>query len=266
VAVDSRTTAPDANLVEIFSSVQGEGTHVGETTLFIRFGGCDLRCRWCDSPHTWKPASECRVETRRGTGRFRTLANPISIEAIVEAAEALDLPSHRFVSLTGGEPLMQPEAVGALARALAPRGPRIHLETHGVGVEALEQVVDVIDVVAMDWKLASDVRRLEDPRDGPVADFHDAHERFLRVAQRASHVEVKVVLTLDTRDEEIDEMCERIVRVARSTPVVLQPVTPHGPVREAPGAERLLQNVRRVAQHLPGVRLIPQTHKLYGAL
>ncbi len=266
MAADSRAALPGANLVEIFSSVQGEGTHVGETTLFIRFGGCDLRCRWCDSPHTWEPASECRVEIARGSGRFRTLPNPVSLEAIVEAAEALELASHRFVSLTGGEPLLQPGVVGALARTLASRGPRIHLETHGVAVDALAQVVDVIDVVAMDWKLASDVRRVEDPRHGPVADFHDAHESFLRVAQRASQVEVKVVLSLETRDEEIDEMCERIARVARSTPVVLQPVTPHGPVREAPGAERLLQTVQRVARRLPRVRLIPQTHKLYGAL
>ena len=56
------------NLVEVFSSVQGEGTHVGETTLFVRFGECDLRCRWCDSPHTWQPARVCCFETHRGSG------------------------------------------------------------------------------------------------------------------------------------------------------------------------------------------------------
>jgi len=101
-------TGSDANLVEIFSSVQGEGTHVGATTLFIRFGGCDLRCRWCDSPNTWKPASECRVETGRGGGKFQRRPNPLSLASIVEAAEALDLAAHEFVSLTGGEPLLQP--------------------------------------------------------------------------------------------------------------------------------------------------------------
>jgi len=67
----------DLNLVEIFSSIQGEGTYVGATTLFVRLGGCDLRCGWCDSPHTWKPAPECRIEVGRGSGRFETRANPM---------------------------------------------------------------------------------------------------------------------------------------------------------------------------------------------
>ena len=255
-----------ANLVEIFSSVQGEGTHVGETTLFVRFGECDLRCRWCDSPHTWRRATDCRVETRRGTGAFRTLSNPVSLEQSLAAAVALDVDAHRFASLTGGEPLLQPDAVLALARALRTRGPRIHLETHGLAVGALERVVAAVDVVAMDWKLASDVRRASDARRGPVADFHDDHERFLRVALRAPEVMVKVVVTPATDDAEIDAMCERIAAVAPKTPLVVQPVTPFGPVREAPGAERLLALVARIARVLPDVRLIPQTHRLLGAL
>ncbi len=136
-----------ANLVEIFSSVQGEGTHVGETTLFVRLGRCDLRCRWCDSPHTWSEAKECRIERSRGSGRFRWIPNPTALSDVVAAAEALDVAAHRFVSLTGGEPLLQPGAVHALASTLRARGPRILLETHGLAAEAMERVADVIDVV-----------------------------------------------------------------------------------------------------------------------
>jgi len=154
----------------------------------------------------------------------------------------------------------------ALARVLRRRGPRITLETHGLATAALERVIDAIDVVAMDWKLASDVRRLSDPRRGPVADFHDDHERFLRVAQRAPEVVVKVVVTPASADAEIDEMCARIAAADPKTPLVVQPVTPFGQAREAPGAERLLALVARIARVLPGVRLIPQTHKLLGAL
>jgi organic radical activating enzyme len=152
--------------VEIFSSVQGEGPHLGQSTLFVRFGECDLRCAWCDSPHTWQPAKECRIELRRGSGEQRVVPNPVGVADAIAACEALELSSHRFVSLTGGEPLLQPEAVSALARGLRGRGPRILLETHGAAAEALEQVVGEIDVVSMDWKLASDVRRASDPRGG----------------------------------------------------------------------------------------------------
>jgi 7-carboxy-7-deazaguanine synthase len=252
------------DLVEIFSSVQGEGTHVGESTLFVRLGGCDLRCRWCDSPHTWRPTQTCRFETARGSGVFREVENPVSLDDAVAAAEALDAGSHRFVSLTGGEPLLQPGAVRELARALRARGPRIHLETHGLASEALAQVLDQIDVIAMDWKLASDVHRAE----GPEGDFHESHERFLRVARQRPQVEVevKVVVTSSSLDTELEALCARIAAVDAAIPLVLQPVTPFGRVREAPDASRLLGWVAKASQRLACVRLIPQTHKAYGAL
>ena len=77
-------------MVEVFSSVQGEGPHVGETTLFVRFGECDLRCAWCDSPHTWQPADRCRIEMARGSGTFRERPNPVTIEDLLAAARELE--------------------------------------------------------------------------------------------------------------------------------------------------------------------------------
>lgn len=168
--------AEAANVVEVFSSIQGEGPWVGTRTLFVRFGECDLRCRWCDSPGTWLPADAARLERTPGAGDFETVANPIEIAALAQACERLGLAGHRFVSITGGEPLLQPGAVGALARALGGRGPRIYLETHGLAEPALADVIDAIDVVSMDWKLPSDVRRASDERHAPVAPFDDAHE------------------------------------------------------------------------------------------
>jgi 7-carboxy-7-deazaguanine synthase len=206
------------------------------------------------------------VETERATGRFRTLRNPVPIRRVLEAADALDVGAHRFASLTGGEPLLQPAAVRTLARGLRERGTRVYLETHGLAVAALESVVETLDVVSMDWKLASDVRRASDPRRGPVPEFHDDHERFLRVARRAPEVLVKVVVTPATGDAEIDALCDRVAAVDPGTTLVVQPVTPFGPVREAPGAERLLALVARIARRLSDVRLVPQTHKLLGVL
>src|SRR5262249_14623512 len=169
-------TPIEGNFVEVFSSVQGEGPHVGTATLFVRLGRCDLRCRWCDSPHTWQRAASCRIQTARGRDEFRTLPNPVPVAAIAAAAEALDLGAHRFVSLTGGEPLLQPDVVRALAESLRGRGPRIHLETHGLATAALASVVDAIDLVAMDWKLASDVRREGEAWKEARPALHDPHD------------------------------------------------------------------------------------------
>ncbi len=260
---------PRGRFVELFSSAQGEGPHVGASTLFVRLGGCDLRCRWCDSPHTWRPPATCRIETARGTGAFRELPNPVAIEEVVAAARALDCDAHRFVALTGGEPLLQPEVVAALARALGGRGPRVLLETAGHLPEALATIVGSIDVVSMDWKLASDVRREGEPTavlQENGRSFDELHARFLAVARGAPESYVKLVVSEASRDAEVLAVCERIAEQDPTTLVVLQPVTPIGVVRERPNAARLLALQRAASRWLVDVRVIPQTHPLYGAL
>jgi organic radical activating enzyme len=257
--------SPTGNFVEVFSSVQGEGPHVGASTLFVRLGVCDLRCRWCDSPHTWRAAEVCRIQVSRGGDVFREVANPVAVEVIAAAAKALELERHAFVSLTGGEPLLQPEIVRALAEALRGRGPHIHLETHGLAIDALATVVDVVDVVSMDWKLASDVRREGESFKEARADFHDEHEAFLRVALRAPETFVKIVVTPATRDDEVLEAARRIARVGARVLLVLQPVTPRGSVKERPSAAQMLRLAAAAEAILPDVRVIPQTHPIYGA-
>jgi 7-carboxy-7-deazaguanine synthase len=254
-----------ANLVEVFSSVQGEGPDLGRSTLFVRFGGCDLRCRWCDSPHTWRPAPRCRLETGRGSGAFRELPNPLALEEVEAAARALDVAAHRMVSLTGGEPLLQPEAALELARSLGALGPEVLLETHGLHAEALRRVLPALDVVSMDWKLASDVRRATDPEAGPPVAFHDEHAAFLAVARSARRVVVKVVVTTATQEAEIDEVVRRLARGHAAATLVLQPVTPAGSVVRRPEAGRVLALAARAEATIRDVRVIPQTHPLFGA-
>ena len=133
----SEVSAVEATLVEIFASAQGEGPEVGRSTVFVRFGGCDLRCRWCDSPGTWRPTSRCRIETAPGSGEFVERANPIALDELADIAVRLAPRPATWISLTGGEPLLQPDAVAALAAMLAARDRRVYLETHGLHAEAL---------------------------------------------------------------------------------------------------------------------------------
>ena len=255
------------NLVEIFRSFQGEGMHVGCPTVFVRFGGCDLRCGWCDSPGTWTPARECRIETTAGSGSFRTVPNDVALAEVEKSVTALAPEREVAVSLTGGEPLLQPEAASQLASRFQASGRPVHLETHGLAVEALDGVVDHCAVVAMDWKLASDVRRESDPRTGAVADYHARHEAFLeRALAGPAQTFVKVVVTANSREDEIAEVCARIAAQDASTLLVLQPVTPFARVKEGPRIPELIRLVDLCAQELERVRVIPQTHRSYGAL
>ncbi|MEZ4218597.1 MAG: 7-carboxy-7-deazaguanine synthase QueE [Myxococcota bacterium] len=273
-------TAVEANVVEIFASAQGEGPYVGAATVFVRLGECDLRCAWCDSPTTWRPAREARIERAPGTGEFDVAPNPLAIERIDEAIGALAPVGEGFVSLTGGEPLLQPAAVRALALRARARGLASYLETHGLAVDALREVVDAIDVVSMDWKLASDVARAPAPRGEASAvatvgregvegfeGFDAAHAAFLALAaERAGEVYVKIVVSPNTRDDEVERACRAIARTAPEVLLVLQPVTPFAKVREGSSAARMLGLQRSCAQWLADVRIIPQTHRAYGAL
>jgi organic radical activating enzyme len=253
-------------LVEVFSSVQGEGPEVGTSTLFVRFAECDLRCAWCDTPHSWRRGPRARLELEPGSGRFEERDNPVALEALVAAAERLGLARHRWLSFTGGEPLLQPDALREALAALGGRGPRVWLETHGLLADALAPLVTRIDCVSMDWKLASDVRRASDPKRGAVAPFHDAHEAFLAVARAAPRVVVKVVVTPASEDAEIDEAVARVARTHPAACLVLQPVTPFAAVEERPSAARMLALERRASERLADVRVIPQTHKQIGVL
>ena len=256
----------DTYLVEVFSSVQGEGPELGTSTLFVRFAECDLRCSWCDTPQSWLRGARCRIEQERGSARFEEHANPVSVAALVRALEQLELSRHRWLSLTGGEPLLQPGALRELAQALRGRGPGIWLETHGLNTPALEQVLPFVDCVSMDWKLTSDVRRASEPKHAQPESFHAAHEAFLASAASAARVVVKLVVTPASQDAELDEAFERIARTHKAACVVLQPVTPFAKVKERPSAARMLTLERRASALLQDVRVIPQLHPLLGVL
>ena len=96
---------------ETFISIQGEGMLAGVPSFFIRTSGCNMRCRWCDTPYTsWAPEGE-----RRPVG-----------ELVSEAVES----GVRHVVVTGGEPLLQRE-IGRLTEDLATAGLHVTVETAG---------------------------------------------------------------------------------------------------------------------------------------
>jgi 7-carboxy-7-deazaguanine synthase len=102
-------------MVEIFETVEGEGTRAGFPTVFVRLFGCNLRCTWCDTKYSYPPVEAELV---------------LTIGQIV--AEAVKYRS-RHLCLTGGEPLMYGEKSAALIEALTATGQFIdlHIETNG---------------------------------------------------------------------------------------------------------------------------------------
>ncbi|MAJ60480.1 MAG: hypothetical protein CBC48_11010 [bacterium TMED88] len=254
-------SVPAGNVVEVFWSAQGEGPFVGSPTVFVRFGGCDLRCRWCDTPHTWTPADQCRFQDPTG-GPDQVEQNPVSFERVLTAISDLSPQAGDFVSLTGGEPLLQVDWVSALARAVRGDGLRAHLETHGLAVDGLKRLGSRLDVISMDWKSPADVRSAVPDR---YPHFAQAHRDFLRSAKDvADSVYVKWVISDRTSVSDLEQVCEMIDEVDPETPLILQPVTPAGGVRAGLEAPVVLNWLRSARERLCDVRLIPQTHPLIG--
>lgn len=127
---------------EVYASSQGEGPNVGKTTVFVRFGGCNLRCPgWpCDTEHAINPA-------------FRKEWIVHSVEELyTRTTEAADMVGAQWITLTGGEPFLQPnkqlfEYVNKLRRG----GFKVEAFSNGTLLYP-EWAADSIDFI-MDWKL-----------------------------------------------------------------------------------------------------------------
>lgn len=111
---------------EIFGpTIQGEGPSCGRRSGFLRLGGCNLSCTWCDTPYTWD---------WKGTGRTGVRFDPKielhaeSVNSVVDRLCALDVP---LVVVTGGEPLQQQGALVPICRALTASGMDVEIETNG---------------------------------------------------------------------------------------------------------------------------------------
>jgi organic radical activating enzyme len=241
----------------MFSGIQGEGPFVGVRQVFVRFGGCDLRCWWCDTPRSLVRRDPGRYETAPGSREFEVRDNPVTLTDAASMMVRLLPEKHHSVTFTGGEPLLQPESVRYLAKAVRERGARTYLETHGGRVRELEEVIDVIDIVSMDIKLASST--------GEHVDL-EIHAAFLEVALQAS-VFAKIVITPDTFEGEVIEAAQMMAH-ARGLPpeLILQPVTPFGRIKEAPSPDQMLRLQELCLGVHPSVRVIPQTHKLIGQM
>ncbi len=111
---------------EIFHSIQGESTFAGEPCVFVRLTGCNLRCVWCDTEYAFHEG------------------HPVSIDDVLAQVAAFGCP---LVEVTGGEPLLQPEAI-PLMQALVEQGYTVLLETGGsVTIEhvpaGVRRIVDI---------------------------------------------------------------------------------------------------------------------------
>ncbi|WP_232818713.1 7-carboxy-7-deazaguanine synthase QueE [Exiguobacterium flavidum] len=105
---------PKIPVLEIFGpTFQGEGRSIGQKTMFVRTGGCDYSCTWCDSAFTWDGSEKPEL---------------LTAETIIERLDALG--SYGHVTISGGNPLLH-ASIGELVERLKARGISMSVETQG---------------------------------------------------------------------------------------------------------------------------------------
>jgi organic radical activating enzyme len=111
---------------EIFGpTVQGEGPSSGHRCAFLRLGGCNLSCRWCDTPYTWDWKG---VADEGHAYRPADELHPMAIETVLSRLLAFDVG---LIVLSGGEPLSQQHRLMPVIHGLKEAGLDIEIETNG---------------------------------------------------------------------------------------------------------------------------------------
>lgn len=258
-----------AQLVEVFSAIQGEGLNIGTRQIFIRLAGCDLRCHYCDSAHTWRAGTRCQIEQSPGQRDFVEYINPVTLPQLLGWVAQQDQPGlHDSISLTGGEPLLQVDFLAQFLPAVRQQTSLpIYLETGGHRPAALQRILPELDSVGMDIKLPS-----------VSGEVHwQAHQEFLQACEQAGvEVFTKLIISGTTDVADLHRAAALIAQINPAIQTFLQPVTPLGQcdspgerLRQrmtAPTPDQVLQWQAQMKQTLQTVRVIPQTHKFIQQL
>jgi len=239
----------DLQLIEVFSSLQGEGVHIGRRQLFVRLASCNLECAYCDTPHAAGPT--WRAEREPGSGNVTVFPNPAGAATLTGLVTDWhkQLPIHQALVLTGGEPLLQSRALASWLPYVSSVLP-VFLETNGSLPEALAEVLAHVTWVSMDLKLASVTG---EPT--PWA----AHAACLQVSGDKT-LQIKVVIDATTSEEDLAEAAAFVHMHAPDIPMILQPRTDNG--LPAITGRRLLALQAAAACRHAATLVIPQVHPL----
>lgn len=137
---------------EIFRSVQGEGPAIGQPRTFVRLSGCNLHCVWCDTAYTWNWVGT--PFAHESGKKFEPGAEMIKLSAVETAARIRALASEGVV-ITGGEPLLQGDALIEMIDALREHdhGTRVEVETNG-SIAPSDALIDRVDYFVVSPKLS----------------------------------------------------------------------------------------------------------------
>jgi 7-carboxy-7-deazaguanine synthase len=235
-----------ARVSEIFTSIEGEGIFVGKKTMFIRLSGCHLKCRWCDTKY----------------------ALPLDSGTDYQIDEIKDLiikelrPFTYKVNFTGGEPLLQTEAVIELADFIKKQtNLKTYMESSCFDSELFSKVLPYIDICKIEFK-TDDSNVVEDEEyDNLLLN----EIRCLELAVESNKATyIKIVVTNSTNLESFKNLVYKISKRIKPSDILGFIIQPSFGI-DQPTVNKLLDTYDIVEPMFPEVRIIPQLHKDIGA-
>ncbi|HJR84252.1 MAG TPA: 7-carboxy-7-deazaguanine synthase QueE [Nitrososphaeraceae archaeon] len=235
-----------ARISEIFTSIEGEGIFVGKKTLFIRFSGCHLKCKWCDTKYA--------LPLDSGT------------EYQIDEIEDLILrelqPFTYKVNFTGGEPLLQTDALIELAGFIKKQTSlKTYIESSCFDSELFSKVLPYIDICKIEFKTA----------DSKVVDNKDYDNLLLNeikclelAVESNKTTYIKIVVTHSTHLDSFKNLVYNISKKIKPSDILSFIIQPSH-VIDQPSVKKLLNIYDIVQPIFPEVRIIPQLHKEIGA-
>jgi 7-carboxy-7-deazaguanine synthase len=231
-------------LSEIFTSIEGEGILFGTKTMFVRLAGCPLKCHWCDTPYALPldSGSDCSVEEAKDIISKNLHANTFK------------------VNFTGGEPLVQHEAVIELAKFVRHKGPKTYLESACYDAARFAKVLPHIDFAKVEFKLR-DSKVVDEKHYGSL--LRSELDCFKLAISSGKTTFIKVVVTNSSSLKEFRELVRQVFRLAKPTEIAGFIIQPSHRVDE-PTLDVLFGFYDAVYPLYDQVRVVPQLHKIIG--
>lgn len=226
---------PKIPVLEIFGpTFQGEGRSIGQKTMFVRTGGCDYSCAWCDSAFTWDGSEKPDLMTA---------------EDILTQLDALGSYSH--VTISGGNPLLH-ASIGTLVDALKSRGITMSVETQGSYWQ--NWILDIEDVTISP----------KPPSSGMTVDYDRLDVFFKRLPEQQRTVKIVIFdeADLDFAAAVSDRYALKTLYLSLGNP---------DPAEEGTIAPRMLSDLKTLWERVAGdarfnhARVLPQLHALVFA-
>jgi len=232
-------------LFEIFTSIEGEGILYGTKTLFVRFAGCPYSCFYCDTLDALPLDSGKEY-------------------SITEACDLIDnsLQDNTYkVNFTGGEPLIQYEAVNELAKHVKARGVSTYLESACFDSKKFLYVLPSIDFVKIEFKTIDS--EFIDEKHYPNL-IKNTLECLKAAIEAKKTTYIKIVVSSKTELGSFNELRDQIFKIISKKDIsgfIIQPTTN----LSEPTLEQLLVFYDNVYPYYEEVRVVPQLHKIISA-